>query len=233
MGWKIVSWRSLTVTTVLSWLMKLLMVWMFAIEIYRGSYLIAFALVLAITVSLTPSIVQRSYNITLPFELDLLITSSLFLHAFFGEWLDFYAKYWLWDKFLHLYGGGVAAILAFVTVYAFHYTRKVRLTLPLIGFFTVTFTLAVGAMWEMFEFTADSLFGTTMQKGLNDTMIDLLNDLLGGIIAAGLGMVYVKYSKPVNRKRLGTSLGEIIGPPRGIERLKKRLGKDSDAVEED
>ncbi len=203
-------------STALSWLMKFLLVGLLPYEVYRGEYLFAFATLLAIALSFIPSIVERNYHITLPFELDLLITLALFLHTFLGEWLMFYERLWLWDKILHVYGSAVISMLAFMIVYTLHYTKKLRLTIPFVGFFTVIFAMAVGALWEIIEFTVDNLFDKTTQKGLDDTMWDLINDLIGGMVVAVLGMLYVRYSRPETRKRLARPIGEIFG-------LKQRL----------
>ncbi|MBI5492820.1 MAG: hypothetical protein HY893_07810 [Deltaproteobacteria bacterium] len=217
------NWRTVSISTGLSWLMKLLMIGLIPYDLYTGQYLFTVATVTAVGLSLVPSIVQRNYSITLPFELDLLITLSLFLHIFMGEGLDFYQKIVIWDKILHVYGGSVVALLAFITVYTLHYTRKLRLSIPLIGLFTVIFALAVGGLWEIGEFTVDTLFNKHTQDGLNDTMWDMIDDLAGGVIVAILGMVYVKATRPETRKRLTKPLGEVFGIGKRIDRIKKRL----------
>lgn len=217
------NWRNLSVTTGLSWFMKLLMVLLLPVELYKGEYLFSILLVFSVVLSLVPSLVQRSYSVTLPFELDLLITLSIFLNTFMGEGLNFYQRIWLYDKALHIYGSAVVGLLAFVVVYTLNYTRKVRLSLPLIGFFTVTFAMAMGGIWEIMEFTVDSLFDKTTQNGLTDTMWDLINDLIGGIITAVIGMLYVKYSNPDVRKKLAMPLGEVFGMGERIDRLKERF----------
>lgn len=191
--------------------MKFVLLGLLPYEVYLGHYLFAMATVLAIVLSFVPSMVERNYNIHLPFELDFLITLALFLHTFLGEVMLFYERVWLWDKVLHLYGTGVVSILAFMIVYTLHYTGKLRLTIPFIGFFTVTFALAVGSLWEIAEFSVDFLFGKVTQKSLDDTMWDLVYDLIGGVMIAVVGMFYVRYSKPETRKRLTRPLGEVFG----------------------
>ncbi len=219
------NWRNVRVSTGLSWLMKLLMIGLLPMELYSGDYLFFLATAAAIVLSLVPSAVERNYNITLPFELDLLITLSIFLHTFMGEWLDLYKKVWAWDQILHFYGSAVVALLAFVTVYTLHYTKRLRLTLPLIGFFTVTIAMAAGGIWEIGEFSVDKLFARTTQDGLDDTMWDLIDDLIGAILVAALGILYVKYSNVGTRKRLAKPIGDVFGLGHRIDRLKRRIKK--------
>ena len=219
------SWRTVTVTTALSWLMKLILIGSFPYSVYKGDYLYSIAAVVAIALSLAPSIIERNYRVTLPFELDFLITLSIFAHIFFGEQMHFYERFWLWDKILHVYGSAVVSLLAFILVYTFHSTGKLRLTLPFIGLFTVVFTLAVGGLWEIGEFTVDKLLDLNTQRGLDNTMWDIINNLIGGTLAALLGMLYVRYSHPDNRKRLAKPLGEVFNLNRRVENAKRRLAK--------
>ncbi len=62
--------------------------------------------------------------------------------------------------------------------------------------FIVIFTVALGAIWEIWEFTIDTLFPAylikPLQHGLADTMIDLIFNLAGGLLVAVLGTLYLK-----------------------------------------
>ena len=54
--------------------------------------------------------------------------------------------------------------------------------------FCVSFSLAAGALWEIFEFLMDTTFGFNMQKsGLVDTMTDLMIDFFGACVV-GIGV---------------------------------------------
>ena len=53
--------------------------------------------------------------------------------------------------------------------------------------------VSIGAMWEIFEFSMDQLFGMNMQKsGLVDTMTDLIIDTAGAAIGAFAGFLFLK-----------------------------------------
>lgn len=61
------------------------------------------------------------------------------------------------------------------------------------AFFAFCFAVMIGAVWEIWEFTLDQLFGLNTQKsGLVDTMWDLIVDAGGAIIGAGAGWAYLK-----------------------------------------
>jgi hypothetical protein len=44
--------------------------------------------------------------------------------------------------------------------------------------------LGIGALWELFEWTADGVLGTNMSLGYEDTLTDLLADAAGALIGA-------------------------------------------------
>ncbi|MDO8447110.1 MAG: hypothetical protein Q7T53_13635 [Deltaproteobacteria bacterium] len=204
-----------TISATLSWLMKLILTGLFFYASYKGDYLLAAAAIIAIVLSLLPSLLGRNYNATLPWELDFLITLAFFLHTFFGEWLRFYDKLWFFDKFMHLYGTSIIAIMAFMIVYTFHATKKLRLTLPFTGLFTITFAMAVGGLWEIGEFTFDKLLDRNTQYSLDNTMWDMINNVIGGTVVAVLGMLYIR---PEERKRITKTIGEVFN----IRNHKKR-----------
>ncbi len=71
---------------------------------------------------------------------------------------------------------------------------RMNLTPLFIVFFTVTFGMALGGVWEIYEFTVDQIFGGSlagpMQAGLADTMWDMIADLIGSAAVAVVGIVY-------------------------------------------
>jgi len=61
------------------------------------------------------------------------------------------------------------------------------------AFFAFCFAMTIGALWEVFEFGMDQMFGMNMQKtGLDDTMGDLIVNTLGAAIGAASGFAYLK-----------------------------------------
>jgi hypothetical protein len=63
------------------------------------------------------------------------------------------------------------------------------------GIFTVTMALgvAIGAIWEIFEYTSDSQFGTNLQLSNRDTVGDLIADTLGSATGGILLVAWTKY----------------------------------------
>jgi hypothetical protein len=53
---------------------------------------------------------------------------------------------------------------------------------------TAGLTIALGTAWELVEFTCDSLFGTNMAPGYDDTIHDLVADSAGAVTGAALAV---------------------------------------------
>ena len=89
-------------------------------------------------------------------------------------------------------------------------TKRVPLNLsPLfVAAFAFCFAVMLGVVWEIYEFTADSLLATNMQKfalesgqplvgreALSDTMKDLIVDMIGAFVMSAIGYISLKYKK--------------------------------------
>ncbi len=90
------------------------------------------------------------------------------------------------DKVMHTLGGIFIAysFFVFVRTWGLEWWR----TLPRYAqfCFIVTVVMAVGVLWEFYEFTHDQLFGTHFQPNNADTMGDLFFDTVGACGAAAM-----------------------------------------------
>ena len=96
---------------------------------------------------------------------------------------------------LHTLSGVIIGAIGFSLVYIFNTEENVAIKLsPLfVAIFSFCFATSMGALWEIYEFFMDSIFGLNMQKsGLVDTMWDLIVDALGALVMSVLGYLYLK-----------------------------------------
>lgn len=163
-------------------------------------YLWGFWGIFGFFLTILPLILKRSYKITLPWELNLLIFLPLLLHigGTVREWYDLF--YPFYDKFAHLISSMAVAVFGFISVIIIdHYVDSIKIENKyFLAFFVVIFTVTMGVFWEIGEFLSDMFFGTSTQPSLADTMWDLIVDLAGGVIIAILGTYY---STNVSRER--------------------------------
>lgn len=140
-----------------------------------------------------PYIIKRRYKIEFPSEFEIAIIVFVYASIYLGDTQLFYYKFWWWDALLHGLSGIIIGALGFMLVFILNQEYKVKLSPTFVAFFSFSFAIAIGTVWEIFEFSMDSFFGLNMQKsGLVDTMWDLIFDVVGALIASILGYLYMK-----------------------------------------
>lgn len=154
------------------------------------SFLLA---LLAYVLSFIPEFIELRFKTILPVEFDFSITLFIFLSVFLGEVGDVYERFFWWDALLHIASGFILGYAAFLWLYVKVQQGKLDAGPKMQGFIIFCVALALGALWEIFEFIMDQSFGLNMQKtGLVDTMWDLIVDALGAGIMALIGVLYMK-----------------------------------------
>ncbi len=169
----------------------------FVLELYERQWLnAAIVLGILVAVSMLPVALARGLDITIPPELELLTIAFIFGSIFLGETHEYYFRFWWWDILLHATSGGLLGVFGFMLVFVLNENPRVdvHMRAGFVALFAFCFALATGALWEIFEFTMDRVFGTTMQKpmfddpsGLTDTMWDLIVDAGGALIVVAIG----------------------------------------------
>ncbi len=154
-----------------------------------------------IIISLYPLLLAKHFHLRIPTEFQLLTIGFVFASVFLGEVHSYYTKFWWWDIVLHTCSGFLLGIIGFLLVYVLNESDRIDLQMRpgFVAFFAFLFALGMGALWEIFEFSMDSLFAMNMQKpmfgdysGLTDTMWDLIVDAGGALVISILGYGYLK-----------------------------------------
>ncbi len=104
----------------------------------------------------------------------------LFFATILGSCFDFYGLINHYDDFLHMWSGFITVAIGYNLLISINdriYVRKIFVILYLF-----TFSMGVASVWEITEFLFDTFLGTQMQRGLNDTMFDMIDALIGTII---------------------------------------------------
>ena len=170
------------------------------LEIGKGLWLNVALATLILLSTFLPALFARRINVHIPPEFEVLTIAFIFASLFLGEARDYYSRFWWWDIALHTTSGGLLGVLGLLLVYVLNETPRIDLHMrpAFVALFAFCFALAVGAAWEIFEFSMDQFFGMNMQKpmlgdpsGLTDTMVDLMVDALGALLVAVAGYFYM------------------------------------------
>ncbi|NTW92012.1 MAG: DUF2238 domain-containing protein [Methanoregulaceae archaeon] len=143
-----------------------------------------------------PYLIERKVNVTLPWEVNFLIALAVFLHVAGYSQQLYLLLYPYYDKIAHFISSITVAVLAFVSILLINRFSCTKLARWQIFFFIVIFTMAIGAFWEIYEYLLDTFFASyltkPLQHGLDDTMIDMISDLVGALVVASLGTWYIE-----------------------------------------
>lgn len=151
---------------------------------FQGQYFTFIVGGISLFLTFLPLIIKRRFDITLPWILNFFIVFALYLNMA-GIYLEWYIQYSpFYDKFSHFFGSITVALLSFVYVAIIERYSKIKLGRINSFIFIIIFTMALGGLWEIIEFSTDQLLGTKNQYGLEDTMYDLIFDLIGGVVVA-------------------------------------------------
>lgn len=160
-----------------------------------GQWLNALAVTVIMVVTLLPALLGRRFHVYIPPEFEALTLVFIFASLFLGEYHGYYTRFWWWDALLHSASGFILGILGFLLVHVLNEKEDLELHMKpnFVALFAFLFAIGIGTLWEIFEFSMDSLLGLNMQKsGLIDTMWDLIVDAAGAFIIALLGYGYLK-----------------------------------------
>ena len=148
--------------------------------------------------TLSPIWLSHWLEIHLPPEAELIAILFLYSSLFLGEYGDFYERFAWWDLLLHTSSGFLMGLFAYILVFVLNRSPRssLDLTPPFVALFTFCFAVATGVIWEIFEYGMDQIFGLNMQKnGLQDTMEDMLVNLLGATVFGFIGYLQFRVDK--------------------------------------
>lgn len=178
----------------LAWIMKGLLILLIPYSIVVKNFALLFILLSCIFVTFLPTIIERRFNIDLPLYFTFIILIVVYFEVIgdvFG--LFTYAKaHLMYDKVLHVLSTFLITMLTIMAILSLQYYNKIKLTPAFIFVLAIVIALAIGALYEIFEFITDAFFPTLKaQLSLEDTMFDMIANFFGGLIAGIFSYVYI------------------------------------------
>jgi len=164
----------------------------FILAMFRGQWSTAFVALATYLLTLAPFFARKRWRIHIPNAFLFFIVFFIYASIFLGEVHGFYDRFAWWDAVLHLTSALGFALIGFVAVLIIDENKKIQTRPIVVALIAFSFSVALAALWEIFEFSMDQIFGTRMQKnGLVDTMWDLIIGSFGALIATVSGYFYI------------------------------------------
>lgn len=143
---------------------------------YSNIYVSIFILLNPLLIYILENLIKKRIDSYTKFSYYILI----FMGVILGNIIDMYSKIILYDKFVHFCSGILISCLA-INVYNYFNNTKSSNKLFLI-IFIIAFNGCAASFWEVFEYLSDLVTKQGVQKGLIDTMGDMIAAITGGIL---------------------------------------------------
>lgn len=186
------GWRRIELQRAISRLLQVAIGVLLIVGLVTGNLGIVVNGVVALGVTFLPAVLERDYSLPLDSTHTLWLTLAVFLHTLGMTGL--YREVWWWDHVTHTLSATVVAAAGYAAVSALdRYSDSVRFTDRFLFVFIVLFTVGLGVFWEVLEFVARELADLVgadpvlVQYGLEDTIVDLVFDMVGAVLLALFG----------------------------------------------
>ena len=163
--------------------------------------------ILGMIVMLLPGILQRRLKLVIPSGMVIAFAVFLYCAVYLGEVHYFYFRIPHWDTLLHIFSGFALGAVGLSVLGLLNKSESVPVSLSpaFVAIFAFCFAVSLGTIWEIYEFTVDSIADLNMQKymlesgealvgqaALMDTMKDIIVDTLGALAISITGYVSMK-----------------------------------------
>ena len=176
-------------------------------SLIQQNYIIMLECLIGILLVIVPGIIDKKLKLELPDLLYMMYFIFLFAAIFLGSGLGFYSKIPRWDDVLHSLSGALLAVLGFAIIMLYNKrSKRIEGTISagFMAVFAFCFALAIGAIWEIYEYTGDGLMQMSMQRFLDaqgnglvgraalyDTMKDIIVDTLSALTTSIVGGILI------------------------------------------
>jgi hypothetical protein len=178
--------------------------------VYAANGRLGAAVLLAVLGAVT--VLARLVN--LPRVYDLSLTVAMALQGF-GETLGLYDQFVRFDDLVHFTLPMLTAPVVYIGLARLDVVPDPRDETHLkhyagIAIVTTALGIAVGALWEIYEWRSDAWFGTALSEGNDDTNGDLVRDTLGSLAGAALLVVWARFGWGSVRRIPGVNTREEV-----------------------
>lgn len=140
------------------------------------------------------SILNKKLSVFLDDNLYIVLILFIMFSSLLGSCFRFYDIISNYDDFLHVWSGFISVSVAYRLLISFNRNDIVkRINKNFIVVYLFVFAISIAGLWEIAEFSMDNLFGLhTQAGGLTDTMIDMIDGLIGAVIMIPFTMKDIK-----------------------------------------
>lgn len=128
------------------------------------------------------------YKLFIPGAAYVLVVLSLFMNSYFGYYRNLYYKSKKYDRIQHVIGSFSFAIFFyffFSNIFEYGGSKAFQ------AFYVLVSGVFYSTVYEIIEFISDLKNKEKMQKGLRDTNVDMISDVIGSLSASLLSFFVI------------------------------------------
>ena len=132
---------------------------------------------------------KKSFIIEIEASTQTMLSLFIFIGVCVGSTINNRTTFEHFDLVTHCASGVLSAWFGYDFANII-YRKRGDLGPAMSSLFSITFALGIAVGWEIYEFTMDSLYGMTLQKGNADTMMDFITCAVGAVVTMLLVSFY-------------------------------------------
>jgi len=173
---------------------RIILLLFFLFSLKGNAILMQVVSLIGLFVTFIPFIFQKYFGINIPARFEIITLLFVYGILFVSEVRSFYNVWW-WDIMLNFFASVALGFIGLSIVFVLYRTKRLNTTPEVIAILTFCLAFSVGALWEIFEYTLDTLFGSGLQQSLFDTMEDLMVNTIGVLFVSVFGYIFIKREK--------------------------------------
>ncbi len=162
---------------------------------YNQRSLVVTMSLLGIIATFLPFFLKIFFRVDTPVVTEIIVIFFIYGILFLADVRGLFAEFWWWGALLNLTASFALGLVGLSAMYALYRGKMINASPFVISFFAFCFAVAIGALWELFEFVLDSGFGFVLQKSIQDTMGDMIFNSVGALIISVIGYNLLKKNK--------------------------------------
>ncbi len=164
----------------------------FVYSLTSGRTLIQLTSLIAIFVTFIPRILKELFRIEIPAGFEIIYLMFIYGVLVMGELRGFYSGIWWWSLLTTFTASIALGLIGLSVIHVLYKNGRINTPPIFASILIFSFSVSIGALWEIFEFTLDALAHSGLQKGLADTMQDISINVLGALLVSIAGFFHIK-----------------------------------------
>ncbi len=145
-------------------------------------------------------LLEKYFKIKIPVSFSFIFIFFVIFSLILWSKFNFYERFLWWDDLLHFLYWAWFAFIGFIIIQYLSIKKNIENEILLICLFSFCFSVAFGAIWEIYEFSIDSILWFNMQRTniwswVTDTMHDIILETWAALFTNISIYSYLKFWK--------------------------------------